>query len=267
LPAAGDVVEVRWPAGDAVRVDAGVGAGDVVGTHYDPLLAKLIAFGPDRAAALASMRAAVDATAVLGITTNRGFLRWLLERTDVNAGELDTQLIDREWQPPEEGTPDEVWAAAAEALATLSSANAPRTGFRLNQPRRLRVEIGDEVRPVALDGPAGIAWAADGEGVLLDADGNAVRARLTPGPTPDAALRHASHGATSANIVRAPMPGSILEVRVSTDDAVIAGQVLLVLEAMKMENTVAAPAAGHVKQVLVTPGQQVKRGEPLIELA
>jgi glutaconyl-CoA decarboxylase len=142
-----------------------------------------------------------------------------------------------------------------------------RSGFRLNQPRRLRVEIGDEIRAVEPEDPADIAWTANGDDVLLDADGTSVRARLAPGPTPDAALRHASQGATSAAIVKAPMPGSILEVRVRTDDAVIAGQVLLVLEAMKMENTVVAPAAGNVKHVLVKLGQQVQRGEPLIELA
>ena len=74
LPATGEVVEMRWPVGDGVRIDAGIGVGDVVGTKYDPLLAKVIAHGADRAEALSRLAEALDVTSVLGVTTNRGFL-------------------------------------------------------------------------------------------------------------------------------------------------------------------------------------------------
>ena len=77
LPAAGEVLDVHWPQIEGLRIDAGVGSGDVVGTRYDPLLAKLIAFGHDRRAALSLLGTALDETRVLGVTTNRGFLRWL----------------------------------------------------------------------------------------------------------------------------------------------------------------------------------------------
>ena len=263
LPSAGDVVRVRWPEADGVRVDAGVGSGDVVGTRYDPLLAKIIASGDDRSTALARLEDALAETHVLGLTTNRGFLRWLLARPDVAAGQMDTELIDREWQATEDGLPDSAWEAAAELLAT-----GGRQGFRLNQPASLRIEVDGQVRAVQPTGDgAKWAWAATDDGVLFDLDGRAVAARLASAPTPDAALRHASHAAAAVDVIRAPMPGAVIEVRVAAGAEVAAGQILLVLEAMKMENTVSAPAAGRVEQVLVKAGQQVQRGEPLIELA
>jgi excisionase family DNA binding protein len=269
LPSAGAIVDVRWPSGDGLRVDAGVGSGDVIGTRYDPLLAKLIAFGADRAAALGWLADAVAQTSVVGITTNRGFLRWLLERQDVAAGELDTELIDREWRPRANGLPEDTWSIAARAVSDHVRAGAARAGFRLNGPAVLNIEIEGEARQVAVvehAAKAGYSVYHDGD-VVLDLDGRAVRARIAPAPTPDAALRHAAHTGSSVAVIKSPMPGAVLEVRVSVDDAVTAGQVLLVLEAMKMENTVTAPAAGRVTAVLVEPSQQVQRGEPLVELA
>jgi acetyl-CoA/propionyl-CoA carboxylase, biotin carboxylase, biotin carboxyl carrier protein len=269
LPSAGPVADVRWPDGDGLRVDAGVGNDDVIGTRYDPLLAKLIASGPDRAVALDRLRAAIDSTSVLGLTTNRGFLRWLLERPDVTAGELDTELIDREWQPDADGLPDDVWSIAARAVRDQIRPAAARAGFRVNGPASLHIEIEGETRQVAMaEGTATLEHWVDDEGdAVLDIDGRAVRARIAPAPTPDAASRHAAHTGSSVAVVKSPMPGAVLEVRVSVDDAVTAGQVLLVLEAMKMENAVTAPAAGRVTAVLVELGQQVQRGEPLVELA
>jgi biotin carboxyl carrier protein len=94
-----------------------------------------------------------------------------------------------------------------------------------------------------------------------------VVARLAAAPTVESAVRRAVHEGTTSQSVTAPMPGTVLQVRVSEGDAVEAGQVLVVLEAMKMENTVPAPGAGVVAHVLVKPGQQVQRTETLVELA
>jgi acetyl-CoA/propionyl-CoA carboxylase biotin carboxyl carrier protein len=269
LPSTGDVADVRWPTVYGVRVDAGIAAGDVVGTRYDPLLAKVIAFGADRDIALDRLRGALDDTAVLGVTTNRGFLRWLLGRADVAAGDVDTELIDREWVADADDVPEPAWAVAASVLGGQAQANTPRAGFRLNEPARIGVEIDGTVRQVALAAAPAAAprsYSENGD-VVLDFDGRAVRARVAPAPTPDAALRRAAHAGTAVDVVKAPMPGAILEIRVAVDDTVAAGQVLVVLEAMKMENTVTAPAAGRVKGVLVKVGQQVQRAEPLVELA
>jgi len=261
LPSSGELAGLRWPATTAdVRIDAGVGAGDVVGTRYDPLLGKLIAHGPDRPTALARLRAALEQTAVFGLTTNRGFLLWLLEQRDVVRGRLDTQLIDRLWEPARPPAPDAAWSAAASSLSA---------GFRLNQPPAALVEIDGQRRRVVADAPAhdGPPHMVAGDRVLFDADGRALAARLAPAPTVESALRQASHSAGSTNTVLAPMPGAVLAVRVTDGDEVSAGQVLVVLEAMKMENAITAPAAASVARVLVAAGQQVQRGEPLVELA
>ena len=266
LPSTGELAGLRWPAttGD-LRIDAGVGTGDVVGTRYDPLLAKLIAHGPDRATALARLHAALAQTAVFGLTTNRGFLLWLLEQRDVGRGRLDTQLIDRLWQAAQPAVPDAAWSAATRSLSA---------GFRLNQPPTALIEIDGQRRRVASDAPTDDAPTDDapphmvaGDRVLFDADGRALAARLAPAPTVESALRQASHATSSTNVVTSPMPGAVLAVRVTDGDEVSAGQVLVVLEAMKMENAVTAPAAASVARVLVAAGQQVQRGEPLVELA
>jgi acetyl/propionyl-CoA carboxylase alpha subunit len=296
LPAVGQALAVRWPGGPGIRVDAGLGEGDEVGTRYDPLLAKVIAAGPDRPTALARLRAAMAATQVIGVTTNRGFLEALLAMPEVAVGEARTDTIDTRWRP-DAGLPDAAWASAVAALAAVmadattdSISTLAPGGFRLNGPRRLAIELEGEQRMVpmgtgtrlmavapsgdgartAIDGgaTASFAWAPDPSdgGVILDVDGRAVRARLASPPTVESAVRAAHHGGGPAGIT-APMPGVVLAVRVREGEAVEAHQVLLVLEAMKMENAVTAPADGQVARLLVRPGQAVQRGDVLVELA
>ena len=272
LPAAGEIVDLRWADAAGVRVDAGIGIGDIVGTRYDPLLAKVIAHGADRAQALHRLAAALEATSVLGVTTNRGFLRWLLAQPDVQAGDMSTALIDERWHPLDV-LPAATWQEAAWALAAHaggSAASGQRTGFRLNAPPRVRVDIEGQEQTVDIPSGAraGVTWAPlDPKSVVLDLDGRAVVARLAPAPTVESAVRHAAHEGTGSRSVTAPMPGTVLHVRVSVGDEVEAGQVLVVLEAMKMENTVPAPGAGIVARILVKPGQLVQRTETLVELA
>ncbi len=265
LPAIGELLHVEWPSGDGIRIDAGVADGDVIGTRYDPLLAKLIAFAPDRPSALTGLTRLIERTAVIGVTTNRGFLHTLLVEPEVRKGKLWTTFIDERWQP--DGTLAEAaWMAAGTALAQVAP---PLTGFRLNAPRRVRVEIEGEQRSIDVQAaglPAGHWLPLADSGVALDLGGRHVVARLAPAPTVEAALRHATHDAAAAETITAPMPGSVIAVRVAVGDDVEAGQVLVVLEAMKMENSVSAPSAGRIARVLVEPGAQVQRGETLVEL-
>jgi biotin carboxyl carrier protein len=93
-----------------------------------------------------------------------------------------------------------------------------------------------------------------------------VRAALAAPPTVEAAVRGATHEHAGAQSIKAPMPGTVIALRVADGDQVEAGQVLVVLEAMKMENTVPAPAAGRVAKVMVEAGRQVQRGDTLVEL-
>lgn len=271
VPATGEVLEVRWPQGDGIRIDAGVSAGDVVGTRYDPLLAKLIASGTDRRQALDRLAQTVQDCAVMGVTNNRGFLRWLVTDDDVRAGTMWTTFIDERWQPD---TTDEIarsgWQAAASALAAnlRDTRSQSLPGFRLNAAPRIRLSIEARARTVDVPVASGdepYASAPDGS-VVLDLDGRAVRATLAPPPTVEAALKNATHEGAGHSAIVAPMPGTVIAVRVAAGDAVEAGQVLVVLEAMKMENTVPAPGAGRVANVLVKAGQQVQRAEILIEL-
>ncbi|MFD4244095.1 acetyl-CoA carboxylase biotin carboxylase subunit [Streptomyces sp. NPDC058525] len=114
LPSGGTVLALSEPSGGAVRTDSGLTAGVPVGSTYDPMLSKVIAYGPDRATALRVLRAALADTVILGVQTNAGFLRRLLAHPDVVSGDLDTGLVERDLPGLlPDGVPDEVYAAAA----------------------------------------------------------------------------------------------------------------------------------------------------------
>ena len=191
LPAAGPVLALREPAGlPGIRVDSGIEAGGAVGTGFDPMLSKIIAWGPDRAAALGRLRAALRSTAVLGVTTNVGFLGRLLADPDVAAGRLDTELVDRV-APALSAPTDEADAvacvAAAVALAARLDPGGPVVdpwaipdGWRIGAPAETvwRVRLGGH--PVTLGvtgrgGSARVRVAPGGAGlngtVALDASG------------------------------------------------------------------------------------------------
>ncbi|MHC3819383.1 acetyl/propionyl/methylcrotonyl-CoA carboxylase subunit alpha [Streptomyces sp. DT9] len=125
LPSGGTVLALHEPQGGGVRTDSGLGEGGEVGSLYDPMLSKVIAYGPDRATALRRLRAALADTVVLGVPTNAGFLRRLLGHPAVVAGDLDTGLVEREVDTlVPDGVPEEVYAAAA-LLRQHSPAPAP----------------------------------------------------------------------------------------------------------------------------------------------
>ena len=275
LPATGEVMSLHMPTtSEGIRVDAGIGEGDVVSTRYDPLLAKVIAHGRTRSEALDRLVDALARTSVVGVTTNRGFLRWLLSQADVRRGRMFTTQIDESWRPPG-ALPQDAWTEAAAALAESAAAeSSEKLGFRLNAPPRLSIRLDGEPRSVELPGRAAtVAWAPaedTGEGrraVVIDFEGLALTAALAPPPSVDDAVRAASQTGSAAAHVEAPMPGTVISVPIGDGDDVVAGQVLVVLEAMKMENTVSAPAAGRVERVLVQAGQQVQRGQLLVELS
>jgi excisionase family DNA binding protein len=267
LPATGEVLAVTWPSTTGLRVDAGVSSGDVIGTRYDPLLAKLVVHAQTRSQALDDLDVALAETSVVGVTTNRGFLRWLLDRPAVRRGDMSTGLIDSQWQAPA-ALPEEAWTAAATAVDKSLAGESPRAGFRLNAFPSFALEIEGERRNVALSpGIKAPPWVGIGEGsVVIDFEGRALDVRLAPAPTVESAVRAAGHQGSANAAVEAPMPGTVLSVLVQAGDEVEAGQVLVILEAMKMENTVTAAAAGRVDHIAVEPGAQVRRGETLVVL-
>ncbi|HET7581656.1 MAG TPA: biotin carboxylase N-terminal domain-containing protein, partial [Candidatus Limnocylindria bacterium] len=190
LPATGRVVELAWPP--EARVDTGIRAGDVVSDRYDPMLAKLIVAGPDRATALARLRDALDRTRVLGVRTNLRFLRWLTAQPMVADGEVRTDSIDGLTLPEPPPIADEAWQAAARALAPGSGDRAVwGGGWRLNSSPRLRIMHGDEERSVALVAPgagAPLAVADETGEAFVDIDGQSVEFGLAPAPTVEEAV-------------------------------------------------------------------------------
>lgn len=300
LPSAGTVVALRDPSGPGVRVDSGLAEGTEVGTSYDPMLAKVIAHGPDRATALRRLRAALADTVVLGLDTNTGFLRRLLNHPAVAAGELDTGLIEREAAtlvPP--GVPDEVYAAAA-LLRQAALAPAPDaggwtdpfsvpSGWRLGgEPawttHHLRVPGHDPVRVQVRDGSVRIGdgpdtrarLAVDEGRVLLHREGTVIAFhhagewlgrdgdgwRVQAYDPVAAALRGAAAGG-GGGALTAPMPGTVTVVKVAKGDEVVAGQSLLVVEAMKMEHVITAPHDGTVSEIDVSAGSTVAMDQVL----
>jgi acetyl-CoA/propionyl-CoA carboxylase biotin carboxyl carrier protein len=267
LPATGRIEALRWPTGEGVRVDAGVELGEVVGGRFDPMLAKLIAHGHDRATALDRLTAALDETVVLGLTTNLRFLRWLVREPVVQTGQARIDTLDRIWPPDgwAEATaiPDSAWQLAA---AQLTTDDAWSGGWRANGPRSVRMAADDEARTVRLapDVPDDHAFVRTGDVVHVDLAGRSVAFRLAPPPDVDRAARAAAHGhAGGPADVLAPMPGSILTVHHPAGGIVEAGEPLVTLEAMKMEHVVAAPISGTLAEVRIRPADQVARGDLL----
>ncbi|MFJ5303754.1 acetyl/propionyl/methylcrotonyl-CoA carboxylase subunit alpha [Streptomyces sp. NPDC088350] len=282
LPSGGTVIRLREPSGDGVRTDSGLSEGTEIGSLYDPMLSKVIAYGPDRATALRKLRAALADTVTLGVPTNAGFLRRLLAHPDVVAGELDTGLVEREADSliPDE-VPEEVYEAAAavrlEALRPKGEGwtdpfsvpsgwrlgGAPKpVGFHLRVtepveyvPRGSHTVTEDRVA-VTLDG---VRHTFHRAGDWLGRDGDAWQVR----DHDPVAASLSGADRSGAGSLTAPMPGTVTVVKVAVGDQVVAGQSLLVVEAMKMEHVVSAPHPGIVTEIDVTPGATVAMDQVL----
>jgi len=264
LPATGSVLGLRWPARDGIRVDTGIAVGDEVTSRFDPMLAKIAAHGADRREALARLTTALDETVVLGLTTNLRFLRWLVRQPAVRNGAARIDTLDGIW-PASDARPatdaDDSWIEAARLLGA--------GGWRLNaRPSARLVADGGQERPVAIGDPADSpprAAVLDGDTVHVDVDGRSVAFRIAAPPDVDRAAQAAgAHGHAGASAdVRAPMPGSVLNVHVIAGQVVASGHPLVTLEAMKMEHVVTTPVAGRVSGIAIAVGDQVARGQSL----
>ncbi len=300
LPATGRVVDLVWPEGEGIRVDAGVEVGFVVGGRFDPLLAKIIAHGPNREVALDRLAAALDGTRLLGLVTNLRFLRWLVRQPVLRHGLARTDTLATIWPPEDwegrvrqlEGG-ERVWRAAAvalrDALAAAASARGDlwSGGWRgFGAALRLVAEDGS-TRTVLLDRGGGVGSGgagADAEGgrrgdgdggrsgepvavvdglvAHVDVGGRSVAFRLAEPPAVDGVFRAGGGGHVGgAQVVEAPMPGLVGAVHVAIGDRVAAGDPIVTLEAMKMEHVVAAPGPGRVVDLAVGRGDQLARGD------
>ena len=270
LPSTGPLTHFSLPAG--IRVDSAVEQGGQVTPFYDPMIAKLIAHGPTRAEAAAKLARACAAVEVWPVKTNAGFLARCLAEPGFVVGDFDTGFIERRLvpliTPP---TPSEaVIAAAARALSMryddggVWSSAKPLAGFRLNRtaPAIVRLALGDQIlgRPAPRDALSAALVLRRSDEVILFEGGEALTFSEP----------HAEVGGGEAAItdgaIRSPMPGKIVSVAVVAGQTVAKGQLLITVEAMKMEHALTAPFDGVTAELRAIAGHQVDEGAVLVRL-
>ncbi|WP_298253275.1 biotin carboxylase N-terminal domain-containing protein [uncultured Arthrobacter sp.] len=294
LPSTGTVVALAEAAGEGVRVDSSLLLGGTVSSSYDPMLAKVIAWGTDRRQALDRLDAALADTVVLGVDTNIEYLRLLVNDDDVRAARLDTTMIERKLPDlafrtlsPEELALAAVLLVEADAPTSASSPWRRGDGFRLGAPRPRTIDlehaggttvvglrqeatgwsatIDDRTISVSTGGTAvdGLRsrrqHTVDGDTVWLgDAGFSARIRRLGRRELLDVVLSRIEREEGSADpAVRSPMPGTVVSVAVEDGALVEAGDVLVAVEAMKMEHQLTAGLSGIVRLSL-KPGDLVR---------
>ena len=321
LPSTGTLHVLRWPAGATnfrfnadqerfhepapLRIDGGVREGDAITPFYDPMIAKIIVWGEDRAQALSRMDAALAATRVVGPHTNAAFLRRVVNSASFANADLDTGLIERERAALFDAPPLALALAAAGIVARELAIEAAqqdadpwsrRDGWRLHGAStrvfalehqhggtdRVVLERRHDGAMSLLLGDQRIGFAArplgddrhevrlDGRRVVLAV--HAVGEQVTVfAPDGSASLRevdvlaHAGDGAAEGGRVTAPMPGKVVAYLAQPGERVKRGQPLAVMEAMKMEHTLTAPSDGTVKALRFAAGEQVSEGEALLD--
>lgn len=288
LPATGRLAHLAFPEG--ARADTGVESGDVITPHYDPMIAKVIVHGADRASALESLSRALGATQVAGTVTNLAFLKSLADHEGFRAGQVDTGLIDRELDALT-AAPAPSPALMAQAALTLAGPcpSHGQTGAHLWTPLRQPITLrsageeflaqitytGAETRRIEIagqiieasrdrygalfDGQRALpSFAQNGTVTLFDGVGR-VFERIDP-------LEQAQGSGASGDVVEAPMPGLVKAVDVVPGQAVSEGERVAVMEAMKMEHTLRAPRDGEIESVAAGAGDQVEAGAILVTL-
>ncbi|GAA2730230.1 acetyl/propionyl/methylcrotonyl-CoA carboxylase subunit alpha [Actinocorallia aurantiaca] len=294
LPTGGRILALTEPAG--ARVDSGVDAGDEIGSRYDPMIAKVVVHGKDRAEALRAMDRALAGYALLGVHTNVAFLRGLLARPEVVSGELDTGLVERVLPELTAGGSVPDWVLVAAALERMCAVAPSGTdpwdamdGWRLGEaawtPHTLVVDGGE---PVEVRTRGGEVAVGDGDPrrAVLSADALLLDGRRHPHHRvtgPDGAVWIGAGGrawsvreqerllgggtsAAAGGVLRSPMPGTVLAVKVAEGDQVAEGQPVVIVEAMKMEHTIVAAVAGTVARLPVRAGAQVALDAVLAEI-
>ncbi len=307
LPVTGRIDLWRPASGEGVRIDAGIATGQEISPFYDPMLAKVIAHGPTREVARRRLIGALEESAVLGLTTNTGFLIDILGRDDFASGRATTAFIGDNYPQgyPRESADSETLAMAAAVLLYLQSraALAASTlsddsliGFQSAAPLPVRLDLteGEALHRLTAV-PEGRGWVVTGDGwrhavqVLGCADHEAellcegARHRAVFHQGSDGTLGFAfgarrlrlsphrpweqAAGGAGSGRVTAPMPGLVVDVMVVDGQSVEAGAPLAVLEAMKMQHTIKAAVSGTVTELRIAKGQQLAAGALMIVIA
>ena len=301
LPATGTLAAFSPAADPAVRWDAGVEAGSVIGVDFDPMIAKVVAHGSTRSDAAGRLALALERLHLGGVTTNRDFLAATLRTPEFLAGDTTTDFIERVAPGAAAGAPD-IERAATVAAMWLQGHNrstddiwgfAPsnwRNGGLPAERASFAADGSDQSVTVAYrarrDGSFDLDsghhviihhWATDS--IDLEVDG----VRGTSPVTRAGDMVHVQAGGTTCSLrieprfvlpgselpsggLVAPMPGVVIEIRCGVGDTVSAGQVLVVLEAMKMEHHISAPFDGVVTEIPIEVGQQLENGALLLTI-
>lgn len=271
-PAPGRLVRFVLPTGPGLRVDTGFSEGEAISSDFDPLIAKMIAWGADRNVALARLAHALDQTRIVveGGTTNLAFLRALLGRDDVRRGAFDTGFVDRLRIEAPPGAGAAMLAAAIDRFLVAGDLDEGRG------PDRHRVDVGGALSVYRLgpnrfrvlhgDGEVTVRYRADGPYERwLSIGGARHRIERAPGDR-SYVVDGTPHrvAAAGSGAVVAPSAALVLAVEVAPGARVERGQTVAVLESMKMEVRVEATASGEVREVAVTVGSQVRAGQLLL---
>jgi propionyl-CoA carboxylase alpha chain len=299
LPATGTLAAFEPAAEPAVRWDSGVAEGSVIGTRFDPMLAKVIAYAPTRAEAAGRLALALERTHLGGVATNRDFLAAALRTREFLAGDTTTDFIDRV-RPARSLALDgaelervaraaALWIQGANRAEAKVLASAP-TGWRNARlpDQQVKLALGDQTLEISYralrdgsfrlsDGSLARVHAWSPRAIDVEIDGRRLRARVTR--TQGRIVIQSGRGdvefvvrprfeppgsaAPSGGLV-APMPGKVIQLHVQVGQSVRAGETLLVLEAMKMEHPMRAPQDGVVVEVRVAAGDQVENGALLL---
>ena len=299
LPATGTILAFSPLNGNNVRWDSGVEKGSFVGVEYDPMLAKVISHSPNRTEAALTLANALENLHLAGVTTNRDFLTSVLRHDRFLKGDTTTDFIEENSPEPKlQLTENELENAAITAALWLQGKNRKNSivlssipsGWRngrlpaqeislLHDGENLNVSYKSRRDASFLFNDKKIVklhkWSA--RGIEAEIEDERINSLITE--SPETIHVQTTKGTVSFVIVPrfeppgfqiaegslvAPMPGVVLEIRVSPGDSVSTGDTLLVLEAMKMENHIKAPHDGTVSEILVSENQQLENGVPLL---
>ncbi|HVU21759.1 MAG TPA: acetyl/propionyl/methylcrotonyl-CoA carboxylase subunit alpha [Rhizomicrobium sp.] len=270
LPSIGTLERLRLP--ENVRVDSGVREGDAVTPFYDPMIAKIIAHDATREGAAEKLADALSRAEIAGVRTNNAFLIRALRNKAFVKGDVDTGFIDRHLNElvPHAGIGADVLQAAAQFVAHEHAKDSAdpwnaRDGFRLGGASRQVVEftVAGKRVTAALNGAAAsgdVMRLANGDIAVMRGGETFTLKLFDP-------FEAAEQGGEASDRVITPMPGKIIQVLVRAGDSVRRGQPLAMLEAMKMEHTLAAPADATVESVNVAQGDQVPAETVVVQFA
>jgi acetyl-CoA/propionyl-CoA/long-chain acyl-CoA carboxylase, biotin carboxylase, biotin carboxyl carrier protein len=255
MPAPGLIGAYAEPGGPGVRVDGAAEAGARISQAYDPLISKLITFGSDREQARRRMLRALDEYVVTGLETTIPFHRYMLAHDSFVSGDYHTSTVERELDLGELEGPSSLRPRRGDSASSLR----PRRGDSASSLRPGAVPAEDAGEsPVAA---RRFEVEVDGKRFVVRTRERLAERARRPRPRPPKAVDGLGGGGTE--VLSAPMQGTIVKVLVAEGDSVRAGQIVCVLEAMKMENSILAHADGTVEELKVSAGQSVETGAAL----